>query len=97
MDNLTIEQIKKIVEKHNKNEEKQLEYREVYRKTDKGRKRHNINSRRTYYRQKLRALEGIEDLSERQKKYKIKWEQNLANLITPTLTPELVNLEHIYL
>ena len=97
MEGLTIEQIKKIVEKHNKNEEKQLEYREVYRKTDKGRKRHNINSRRTYYRQKLRALEGIEDLSERQKKYKIKWEQNLANLITPTLTPELVNLEHIYL
>ena len=97
MEGLTIEQIKKIVERHNKNEEKQLEYREVYRKTDKGRKRHNINSRRTYYRQKLRGLEGVEDLSERQKKYKKKWEQNLANLITPTLTPELVNLEHIYL
>ena len=86
MEGLTIEQIKKIVERHNKNEEKQLEYREVYRKTDKGRKRHNINSRRTYYRQKLRGLEGVQDLNEKQKKYKIKWEHNLLKLTTPELT-----------
>ena len=91
MEGLTIEQIKKIVERHNKNEEKQLEYREVYRKTDKGRARHNINSRRTYYRQKLRGLEGVQDLSERQKKYKIKWEQNLLNLTQKENIADLTN------
>ena len=97
MEGLTIEQIKKIVETHNKNKGKQEEYREVYRKTDKGRKRHNINSRRTYYRKKIKSLEGVENLSDRQKKYKLSWEQNLLKLTQKENIPELTNLNTIYL
>tara|TARA_R110000822_G_scaffold216239_1_gene350983 strand:+ start:77 stop:352 length:276 start_codon:yes stop_codon:yes gene_type:complete len=91
MEGLTIEQIKIIVERSIIHQVNGKGYRETYRKTDKGRKRHNINSRRTYYRQKLRALEGIDELSEKQKKYKTKWEGNLLNLTTTIDAPVLTH------
>tara|TARA_R110002049_G_scaffold216154_1_gene387660 strand:+ start:454 stop:762 length:309 start_codon:yes stop_codon:yes gene_type:complete len=97
MEGLTIEQIKKIVDKQIKHEERQHEYAETYRKTDKGRQRHNINSRRTYYRQKLKTLEGIQELTARQKKYKNNWEQNLLKLTTPLDVPVMTSLTAIYL
>tara|TARA_R110002124_G_C8973954_1_gene515579 strand:- start:5959 stop:6216 length:258 start_codon:yes stop_codon:yes gene_type:complete len=77
---MTIQEIKKAIDAYDKLKTAGVGYREKYRNTQNGKKKHNECSKRSYYRRKLRALEGIEELSERQLKYKAKWEAGLAAL-----------------
>ena len=77
---MTIQEIKKAIDEYDKLKVAGVGYREKYRNTQHGKKKLNECSKRSYYRRKLRALEGIEELTERQIKYKKKWEAGLVAL-----------------
>ena len=77
---MTIQQISDAIKRYDTLMSSSAEYREKYRKTEKGKKKHNECSKRSYYKRKLKALEGLEHLTARQEKYKKKWEEGLALL-----------------
>ena len=74
MENLTLNEIKVIVEKALALQVAGKVAREKYRKSDAGRTAHNRSNRRTYYKKKLAKLPNNDELTAKQTKQKIKWE-----------------------
>ena len=74
MEDLTLNEIKVIVEKALAFKIAGKVAREKYRKSEGGRTAHNRSNRRTYYKKKIASLAGVSDLTVKQDKQKKKWQ-----------------------